>query len=136
MGSGLRAARAARNLAALGTRRGAQQTNLAEADGAGGASAEGGAVGAVSDTEGAEHASGLAVVLGEGARGPGGGGATEVGAVVPGGAEVAASRGGLGDDGSGPDRLEEGLGVDDLEVGDVRELYRSARAHEDTGGRG
>jgi hypothetical protein len=61
-------------------------------------------------------------VLGEGARGPGGGGATEVGAVVPGGAEVAPSRGGLGDDGSGPDRLEEGLGVDDLEVGDVREL--------------
>ena len=76
--------------------------DLAAADGAGGARAEGdtGAnnagtgVGGVDDVEGAEHALSLATVLGDGARGPGGlGGAAEVGAVVPGGGGVAVDGG-------------------------------------------
>ena len=101
-----------------------RRINLAEADGAGGARAERGAVVLVGDTEGAEHAGGLGVrLVGVSARGPGGGGAAEVLAVVPGGGGEAASGSGVGDGAGGPHGLEERLGVHDLEVGDVRELY-------------
>ena len=102
--------------------------DLAAADGAGGARAEGddgansaGArVGGVNDAEGAEHALSLATVLGDGARGPGSlGGAAEVGAVVPGGGGVAVDGGRVRYLGRGPVRGEEGL-----EVQDVVELHR------------
>jgi hypothetical protein len=107
--------------------------NLAAANGAGGARAEGdkgansagAGVGGVDDAEGAEHALSLARVLGDGARGPGGlGGAAEVGAVVPGGGGVAVDGGRVRDLGRGPVRGEEGL-----EVLDVGELHgRGARS--------
>jgi hypothetical protein len=111
----------------------ALSAGLAGADGASGASADGdvavegverlvsvvGGVGRVSDAPGAEHASGLAAVLGHAVAV--GVLATEVvgggGTVVPGGTGVAVDVGGIGDDGA--TERDDG---ERLEVQDVLEL--------------